>query len=492
MFPNARQRLTLAGSLFSMVLAACGGGGGSTAAPSPTVSAPPPSTKTTYVTGNISGFGSVIVNGVRYESDAATVSKEGKVATQNELKAGEVVTLRAETGADGVPHAKTIEQGRLVQGTVTLVDTVASTLTIAGILVQVTPETLFDPAITGGLAGIAVGDRIEVHGFAGTNGTATATRIEKPDAGDLEIEVTGKINSLDTSAKRFTVGTQVVDYAAATLVRLPAAGLVDGLLVEVKGTTLLADGALQAARVKAEDGGLHGVRGDLGDLHGQVTRFLSVTDFEVQGQKVTTDSTTVFVGGATADLKLDARIKVEGTLDANGVLVATKIIFKRESVFALKAAVEAVTVTDATSGTVTVLGITFAVNADTRKEDEVGHNHYFSLSDVRVGDWLEVAAFQDPADPVKWIAGKLEKVNTGTQAEIAGLAEQLASPNFEVGGVAVATTDTTSFRNGNVAATAADFFALAGTVKVAVEGTWNGAAPFIASKVRVLPVHPAH
>ena len=120
--------------LMSVILASCGGGGGggSTTAP------PPPSTKVTYVTGSISGFGSVIINGVRYESDSATVTKEGKTATQGDLKAGEVITLRAETGADGVPHAKSIEQGRLVQGSVTAIDTAANTLTISGVVVQVT------------------------------------------------------------------------------------------------------------------------------------------------------------------------------------------------------------------------------------------------------------------------------------------------------------------------------------------------------------------
>ena len=493
MFPSSRQRLVVASTLLSFVLVACGGGGGGSAAPAPTGGTnPPPTTKVTYVTGSISGFGSVIVNGVRYESDSATVTKEGKSATQNDLKAGEVITLRAETGSDGVPHAKAIEQSRLAQGPVTAIDAAAQTLTIAGIVIQVTGETLFDPAITGGFAGIAVGDRIEVHGFAGANGTAVASRIEKADVGDNEIEVTGKVSALDTTAKKFTVGTQAVDYTSATLVGLPAAGLADGQLVEVKGTIILANGALQATRVEAEDGGLRGSSGDSGELRGSITRFVSPTDFDVQGQKVTTDSSTVYVGGTSADLKADAQVEVEGTLDANKVLVAKKIMFKREANFEVKAAVDAVTVADATSGTVTVLGITFAVNADTRKEDDVAKNHFFSLSDVRVGDWLEVAAIPDPADATKWVATKIEKVNAGTRTEISGTAAQLASPNFSIGGVAIATTNTTSFRNGNTTITSTDFFALTGTLQVEVEGTWNGTAPLIATKVVVKTPESAH
>jgi len=477
-------------ALVSLLLSACGGGGGGGTAPPATGTTPPPvTTKTTYVTGSIAGFGSVIVNGVRYESDSATVSKEGKTASQADLKAGEVITLRAETGSDGVPRAKAIEQRRLLQGTVSAVDDVADTLTVSGIVVQVTAETLFGPGITGGLAGIVVGDRLQINGFVGANGTAVATRVERSTSDDTEIELTGRVTALDANAKRFTLGTQVIDFSTATFFGIAATGPVEGDLVEVKGTALLPDGALKATRVKREDAGLRGGRGDAGDLHGRVTRFVSATDFDVHGQKVTTDAATTYFGGSAGDLKADARIAVLGTLDANGVLLATKIFFKRDPVLELKAAVEAVTRADATSGTVTVLGVTFAVTADTRKEDHVSRNHFFSLADIRTGDWLEVAAFRDPADNTKWIAAKLELVPARTRVELKGPIEQMASPDFRIAGIGITTTGSTDFRNGSRDITAAQFFDLTSIngLRVEVEGTWNGAAPLNASKVRVRP-----
>lgn len=483
---NQKPGLLVVG-LVSLALTACGGGGGGS---TPVAVTPAPTTaKVTFVTGAISGFGSVIINGVRYESDSATVSKEGKNATQTDLKTGEVITLRAETGADGVPHAKAIEQSRLVQGAVTAIDTANNTLTIAGTVISVTPSTVFDAAITGGLAGIAVGDRIEVHGFANaTSGTATATRIEKADPADTEIEVTGKVTALDTTAKRFTIGTQVVDYSTATFVGLSASGPADGDLVEVKGTSLLADGALKATRVKKEDGGLKGAKGDSGELGGSVTRFASATDFDVNGQKVTTASTTVYVGGTAADLKLDAKLEVEGKLDSAGTLVADKIIFKREATFEVLATVEAVTVdaADATAGTLKVLGVTFTVNADTRKEDERASNHYFKLADLAAGDWVELAAVPDATDATKWVATKIERTPVQTKAEVEGLAESMASPSFKIGPVSIETTASTSFRDAaNNSITQAAFFALT-NVKVSVEGT-VGTGAITATKVRVRP-----
>ena len=228
----------------ALLVAGCGGGGGTT--DDGTTSNPPPATgstttTTTFVTGAIAGFGSVIVNGVRYDTDSAQVSIEDKPATAGELRVGEVIHLTAEVDAQGVARAKSITQDHLIQGAVQAVDTVAGTLTIAGQVITVDNETMFDDSIpTRTLAGIVVGDVIEVHGFASAGGTARATRIEKAGAGETEVEVTGMVTNLDTGLKRFNVGTLVVDYSTATLEDFGSTGIAAGRLVEVKGTSFLA------------------------------------------------------------------------------------------------------------------------------------------------------------------------------------------------------------------------------------------------------------
>jgi mono/diheme cytochrome c family protein len=464
----------------AVLVAACGGGGGSGGA----TGGPPVTgtTKTTFVTGAISGFGSVIVNGVRYESDSATVTLEGHPGTVGQLKVGEVIHLKAEIDAQGNSHAKAIDQERLAQGTVQAVDVAAGTLTIAGQVIHVDNETSFDDSIPGGsLAGIAVGERIEVHGFASASGEARATRLEKADAGDNEVELTGPVSLLDTVAKRFTIGSQVVDYSTATLERFPASGPVAGDIVEVKGTTMLADGALKAVKVQREEGGLDGHSGDGGELEGLVTRFVSATDFDVAGQQVTTTGSTSFVGGTAADLKLDVKVEVEGKLDASGALVAAKVVFKRASSIKLAASVEAV---DATAGTLRALGVTFVVTADTRKEDKQTDDHFFDLSDLHVGDWVELSGYPDPAGSGKVIATRLERDDPENEVELRGPADQLAAPAFKIIGVSVETTPSTEFEDGEADISSADFFARAGGQIVDVEGTWNGAS-LLADKAEI-------
>src|SRR5512135_1809081 len=141
-------------AVLAALVAGCGGGGGS----STDGTKPPPaaSTKTTIVKGAITGFGSVIVNGVRYDSDSATVRIEGKPASVMDLKVGEVVRLVAEKDAQGVPRAKSIDQDHLIQGAVQAVDLTARTLTIAGQVIVTDDGTSFDDSIpTRSLSGIA-------------------------------------------------------------------------------------------------------------------------------------------------------------------------------------------------------------------------------------------------------------------------------------------------------------------------------------------------
>lgn len=464
--------------LVAMLAAGCGGGGGGS------TSNPPPSggtTKTVFVTGAIAGFGSVIVNGVHYETESSVVKIEDKSGTAGDLKVGEVVRIKAEVDSKGVARAKTIDQDRLIQGVVEAVDLTASTLTIAGQVITVDADTIFDDSIpTRSLAGIVVGDRIEVHGFAG-DGTARATRIEKADATEVEVEVTGVVENLDTALKRFTVGTLTVDYNTATLEDFGTAGIALGDLVEVKGTSFLEDGALRATKVDREDHGFDGASGDEAEAEGLITRFESAQDFDVAGQKVTTNPSTQFVNGTAADLKLDAKVEAEGTLDSTDTLVAKKIVFKQESSVRLAALVDSV---DATNGTFTALGLTIVVNDSTRKEDHASDVRFFKLSDLRVGDWVEVAGYADPASPGRLIATRLERDQPENEVELRGPATDIGTSNLKVFGVNVELLPDTEFEDGDASISASDFLARAAGAIVDIEGTWNGTS-LLADKAEI-------
>lgn len=466
-----QQRLLLPTAI-ALAVTACGGGGGGDDNSSGGGSPPPAATtKTRIVTGAISGFGSVIVNGVRYDTSAAQVRIEDRSGTMAELEVGQVVRIEAEVDDRGGARARTIDQHRLIQGSVQAVDAAAGTLTIAGQVIRVDDDTSFDDSIAqGSLAGIAVGDRVEVHGFPGATGQARATRLEKSNSNEVEVEVTGVVTALDSVARRFRIGSLLVDYSSATLEDFGSSALRDGDLVEVKGREFLADGALRAQSVDKEDDS-RGQAGNEVEVEGLVTRFASASDFDVAGRPVRTTASTVYVGGSAADLRLDVKVEAEGTLDASGALVAAKIAFKRSAALRLAARVEAV---DTTAGTVRALGLTIVVNSATRVEDKEGDNQFFALGDLRVSDWIEVRGYADPAGAGRIIATRLERDDPEDEVELRGPASDLAAPMFRILGVSIETTPATQFEDEDLRIDAATFFARASGLLVEVDGSWNG------------------
>ncbi len=435
-----------------------------------------------FVTGAISGFGSVIVNGVRYDTTGTEVRIDDRPGTTAELQVGQVIRLEAQTDDRGQPRAIRIEERHLLRGSVQSVDAASGTVTVAGQLVRVDDETSFDDSIAGSsLGGIAVGQRIEVHGFSGSDGRARATRIEKTEPGEVEVEVTGLVTNLDAAARRFRVGSLIVDHASASLEDFGSAGLRDGDLVEVKGRDFLADGTLRATRVQKEDGRAGAAAGGEAEFEGLVTRFVSASDFSVAGQPVTTTSSTVYVGGTPADLALDRKVEVEGRIDAAGVLVASKVAFRRPASVALAAPVESV---DLAAGTVRALGITIAVDASTRREDKEGDDPFFALDDLKVGDWIDVRGYPDPTAAGRMIATRLERDEPEDEVELRGPADGLQAPRLRILGVAIETTPATEFEDGDASIDAETFFARAAGQTVQVDGSWNGAS-LIADEAKI-------
>ena len=88
----------------AMIMAACGGSDSSSPPPDGSIQ---PGTMSTVV-GTISGFGSVIVNGVKFDDSSAAVTMDGAVATRDRLRVGMVVQIRGRIRADGTGTADSI------------------------------------------------------------------------------------------------------------------------------------------------------------------------------------------------------------------------------------------------------------------------------------------------------------------------------------------------------------------------------------------------
>jgi hypothetical protein len=269
----------------------------------------------------------VIINGVRYDTSNATFTVDGQAAMEANLAVGDVVLVRGTVNDDGVTgDADSVIFDDIVEGPITSIDITNDSFVVLGQLVTITVETSFDDSIDpAALDGLNIDDVVEVSGFVDSRGDVTATRIErKPPAGELE--VTGIVSSLDAATSRFNINALVVDFSAAMLEDFPAGDISDGDLVEVKGDDVAVSGELVATRLKFRGNDFVGEEGDRAEIEGFVTRFVSITDFDVFGFPVTTNNQTVFLNGTAFDLGLNRKVEIEGVIDANGAVLASRII----------------------------------------------------------------------------------------------------------------------------------------------------------------------
>jgi hypothetical protein len=446
---------------------------GGTTTPPPPPAAPSPAPATTSMSvGAITSFGSVILNGVEYQTNASTIKADGRNASQSDLRVGYYVRVTGHhDDAANLDIADQIDFRGDVEGPVSAIDSVAKTLMVLGQTVSVSAETSFDDNITpSGLAGIKVGDLVEVGGMRAPNGTIYATRIEA-QAATAGLQVVGVATATNPTAKTLAINALTVDFSAAALVDFPASGPKDGDVVEAIGTTLTSNGVLQATSLELLSGqSVSPAPQDNMRVEGLINQFTSATDFEVAGQPVSTSATTIFDGGAASNLALNVSVEVEGSVNSAGVLLATKVEIRQPADVRLLAQVDAI---DVKNGTIGLLGIQVSVNYLTRFEDHGSQRlATFKLADIQVGDWLEVRGAASSSNSGSVAAMRIDRRQPQSAVQLMGPVDNVERPSFVILTTHVTTTNSTQFNNG---LTADRFFAGTLVGKIAsVMGYWDG------------------
>jgi len=448
-----------------LTLAACGGDGETVAGID---SRGTPVAVTVVSKGTISGFGSVIVNGVTFDTSNAVFTIDGIAGSQANLAIGQVVVVQGELGEDpttGTADSVTFDDA--VEGPVDAIDVVAGTMIVLGQTIVADADTSYDDAINpASLEGLAVNDFVEVSGFYLADGTISATRIElRALAGELEL--TGTVSN--PAGTTFEINGFVVDFSAAMLEDFPGGTPEDGQLVEARGDALGGAGELMATRVKFK-GGAFGDDGDRAEVEGYITRFDLATDFDVEGVPVITNAQTVFENGTSVDLALNRKVEVEGDIDATGVIVATTVEIRPSGTIRIESTVEG-----KQGNQLTILGITVTVNESTRIEDKSSAGlDPFGIDQVNVADYVEIRGYEDNGAIV---ATLLEREDFEGVVAIRGFVEAINDPDFTIFGITIQTIPATEFfDNAGGVIMAADFFGQAAGRLVEASGTQNGSA----------------
>ena len=448
-----------------LAVSGCGGGGGGDdggAAPPPAGNPSTPTAgigRTGIAVGPVTTFGSIVVNGVRYDTSSTTFSIDGQPGNESDLRVGDIVIVSGTIDDDGTTGiADNVIYDDAVTGTVDSIDLAGNSIVVLGQTVLIRPETSFDDDIVpASIDGISIGQIVEVSGTVDANGNIVASRIEPRTAGS-QFEVHGTVSSLDTTNGRFTLGALTVDYSSATLEDFPGGTISDGDFVEAKGTSFGANGELLATSVEFENEIPDADEGDRLEIEGFITRFASATDFDVAGIPVTTTASTVYENGSAADLGLNVKVEVEGDLNANGVLVAEKVELEFENDVRVTAAIDSV---DASAGTVVILGISVTVDASTRIEDNSDAEvEPLTLSDVNAGDFAEVRGQEIEPGSGTIVAARFEREDPDDETALRGFVSAVTEPTLEILGVTIQTNGATQFRDAqNMPISAAEFFA---------------------------------
>ena len=305
--------------LMSLFLVACGGGvesggtGGNASA--------------SYVSGPITGFGSVIVGGVRFDDTSAAVTDaDGDTRSRDDLKLGMTINVRGTPIAgDSSSAATSIVYGSAIVGPVSVINIGAASLTVLGQPVDVLTTTVFDESLGGALAALSVGDVIEVYALLDTaTQRYSATRIERK-AVALVYQLRGMVAGLNTATRTFMVGSERISYAALSGDDVPA-GLANGSIVRVILRTSAVAGLRDALRLRigvTEPRDFDEVR-----IEGLISTFRSSADFSVDGVPVNAAQAS-FPDG-TAGLAVGVRVALQGTVN-NGVLNVSRVQIKSQA-----------------------------------------------------------------------------------------------------------------------------------------------------------------
>ena len=265
--------------------------------------------------GGVDGAGSIIVSGLRYDTETAVIHLEDAAS----LQLGMSVKVTGPVNADFTSGtARRVDSAADIRGPLSSVDLAQGSFVIMGTTVTTDNATVWADAA--GLAAIAPNTTLQVWGLPAAPGVLRAMRVEQ--RGPSAPILSGTVQNLDPLQRTFTLGGFVVDYGGAVLSgSLDGRPLANGTIVRVRANTAL-PGRLPATLVQwwypVPSANTTPVQ-----LAGVVTQYAGLGSLQVLGTTVDASSAQI-TGGPAGAVGNGVKVDVAGTM-SNGVLKATKL-----------------------------------------------------------------------------------------------------------------------------------------------------------------------
>ena len=421
------------------ILAACGSEG------APSVSASGSGSGSASTSGTVTDFGSVFVNGKKFEAENVEVRRDGVTerctinpVTTCGFKKGMIVTVNG--SFNGSQHtASSVQQKDAVEGLVQSVAGDGLSLVVMGQTVFIDNTTLIDDNIPGrNIRNLVAGtDNVEVNGHIRPDGIIQATFIEKQLAG-VTPQVRGFVNNHASGSATFRIGTLTVNYSGADISDMPVpnGNNWDGRFVEAKGTNLVSTTTtLIATKVEPENQGIGNVIDEF-EVEGFITQTGTpngnVIDFTIGTTPVRTTAGTEFRGGTVDEIVVGAKMSAEGRFDGS-TLIAKHVKF-HESV-RLEGDIETIG-----TNALTIKGlpnVDVTVNTQTEFKNT-------SLSSLSSGDHIRVRGRISNTNSV--IVTRVELRSADDDVDVQGPVQSITGDDVQILG---STVDTSTISNDN-------------------------------------------
>ncbi len=432
----------------------------------------------TVVTGPVNGFGSVIVNGIAFDTQGADIWIQGTPGSEEALRVGDMVTIAGHV-ENGLPVAINVYRRDGLTGPVEWLDAETREIGVLGQRVRVMEQTVFGESVfPQALVSLNLGDRVSISGMSGPGESFVATRIDLVH--DALTVMSGPIGSYDAMSGMLRVrGVQVF------LENPPAADVLrSGAWVSVSGR-LSDNGVLHADKLLL-DPALHDLPPNQAT---EVQGYIKASPqggLRLDGLELFTEDDSLLQLALEAEATVASEVRVRGVIENGRLRVTdfdtqipgdTRLLGRVERVLTEPLALE-------------VDGLHIAVQADTRLAGPGGRR--LQLQSLAAGDLVVITAYQQAEH---WVATSIQ-IGAGAwqegRQELKGLPGDMRPEAglFSLGNREVRIAAETELLRGGERLDSRSFFDALPERRVIVEGTLDGDV-LLATRVRLLPRPPA-
>lgn len=383
--------------------------------------------------GAITGFGSVYVNGVRYNTDEAQFSHNDIESSEDALSVGMQVTVNSIQPADNSQAIATeVTYSAHAKGRISGIDLSSQSLSVLGQIYLVNELSQFEDIQFNELH---INNFVEISAIATQNGQYYISHLAI-DEQDHDQKIRGSVTHLNTDTKTFNLGQLVINYHNSDI----NGTIREGAQVEVESDNAPIDFVLLADEVTVTS--LIPTSGELIAIEG------IITDFEddiltVNQQSFKLHDNTDFTLGDEDSLIVGAQISLVATTQGEELALINSIRVEQVNELEIEGVVTSISV-----NSFTLAGQEFTVDEFTHYEDDSDEQlRRFNFENINIGDILSVNAFESQSILVARSVER-EKQNDEEQiTEFKGPVTAFDLPTLSVKGITVTTNTLTEFEN---------------------------------------------